>query len=304
MKPFSLGLLSVSSLMLMTASGSALAAFNSDLTVTGAVEFRTADQRPWSDGNVNQTGEIRKKVGGATTSSGFTTTPGAADGNNDNTTVPSSTTATNPLTGTLTDIGDGVGWGTTTVNASYQAGILSPNVTDGYDFIVDFLFNLENTSLTDTLTVTLKTNYRNVADADGGDAFAEGDLEVERSNVDLFTSNVMSDTLLGDSLNGVSQGTSGAEISDIGMFFYDVVLVPGETATVDGFHRWRGGVFDDPGSSVVDIGVDITVDSIACSGECIVAPVPVPGAVWLFGTGLSGLAFLGFRRRRTTRRAA
>ena len=286
--------------MLMTATGSALAAsFTSNLEVTGSVELSTSiGNSTFSDGNVSQTGEVRKKVGGATTSNGFSTTLGVADGTDDGTT----TSPAPSLTGTLTDIGDGIGWGTD-LDAGFATGF---NFNPGYDFIVDFLFNLKNTSLTDTLTVTMKANISNVADAGGADASADSKLDLERNGVNVpnGASEVLSDTAFGDALNGASTGTFGEEISDIRMLFFDVMLAPGGTATVGGNHEWEGGVFENPGNSNLDISLDITIENVACSGECIVAPVPVPGAVWLFGSGLSGLAFLGLRRRREQRRTA
>ena len=272
-----LRLFSVSSLVLLTATGGALAAsFSSDLEVTSSVGLSRTD----ATGAVSQTGEIRTTEGGTTTISAFTTTP----------------PATTPLTGTLTDTGDGIGWGT-----DLDAG----SAIAEYDFLVDFLVNLKNTSLTDTYTVTVKAKYSNVVDAGGADAFAESGLEVERNNVDVLTSDVTSDTHFGDQMNGTVLGTFGETISDIGMLSFDVILAPnGGMATVGGTHQWEGAVFADPGNSNVDIGVDITIDSVACSGPCVVTPVPLPGAALLFGSGLSGLAFLGLRRRRQQRRAA
>ena len=299
MKTKILGLFSASSLVLMMASGSAFAAFDSDLTVTGDVKLSTTiGQSPFSDGAVTQNGSIRTKAGGSTTSSAFTTSQGTADGTDDGTTSPAPS-----LSGTLTDIGDGIGW-STDLDADFETGF---NFSDGYDFVVDFLLNLANTSFTDTLTVTIKANYNNVVNADGVDAFADAKLDLELDDLDVLNgaSEVLSDTIIapGDVKNGVNLLTFGAEVSDVRMLSFDVILLPNSTAKIDGTHQWEGGVFE-AGLSDVDISVDITVDNVACSGECIVAPVPVPGAVWLFGTGLSGLAFLGFRRRRTTRRAA
>ena len=91
------------------------------------------------DPNQQLTFEITAGLEDGMTLVDSTTTPGTADGVDDgNTTFPS----TNPLSGTLTDTGDGVGY-TTDVDASFAAGSLSPLV-DGYDFAVDLGITLEN----------------------------------------------------------------------------------------------------------------------------------------------------------------
>jgi hypothetical protein len=281
---------------LLLATGNALAApiVFTDISITGSVELSTTiGVAPFSDGNVTQNGAIRTTVGGATTSNAFSTTPGTADGIDDAaTTLP----ASNPLTGNLTDTGDGIGY-TTNLDALFETGV---NFNEGYDFITDFAVNLANTSVGGIFTVTMQLDYSNVADVEN-DAFADSRLDLEVDTLNVFSSEVLSDSFFGDALNGTPTGTNGALISDSGSFFFDVILNPGDTALIGGLHQWEGGVFE-AGSSLVDIGVDLTIAGVTCAGDCNV--VPVPGAALLFASGLSGLALLRRRRPHKPRMAA
>jgi len=282
---------------LLLATGNALAApiVFTDIAITGSVELSTTiGVAPFSDGNVTQSGAISTTAGGVTTDNAFSTAPGTANGVDDaTTTLP----ASNPLTGNLTDTGDGVGY-STNLDALFETGF---NFNEGYDFITDFAVNLANTSVGGTFTVTMQLDYSNVADVDGNDAFADSRLDLEVDTLNVFSSEVLSDSFFGDALNTVATGTFGDLISDNGTFFFDVILNPGDTALIGGVHQWEGGVFE-AGFSNVDIGVDLTIAGVTCAGDCNV--VPVPGAALLFASGLSGLALIRRWRPRNSRVAA
>ncbi len=288
---------------LMIASGNAFAVLlDADLVASGSVELSTTiGQSTFSDGNVTQSGltnEIRIIQGGVTTSGAFSTTPGTADGADDGTTV---LPPTNPLSGALTDTGDGVGF-TTDLNAAFATGF---NFNEGFDFIIDASIDLTNSSAVNTYTVTIRVDFSNVVDADGDDAFAEVGMDVELDNVDQVLSDVTSDTLLGDSLNGVLTGTSGNMISDINIVDFVVNLAPLASRQVTNLHQWEGGVFDNPGGAFVDISTDITILDFTCTGPTGApcdngVPVPEPGTVALLGLGLTGLVFARRRRKQTS----
>lgn len=277
----------------LTTSHVLAAPISSDLAITGSVALSTTiGASPFSDGNVTQSGAIRTSVGGTTTSNGFSTTPGTADGVDDGTTT---LPASNPLSGNLTNTGDGIGWNTN-LDALFETGF---NFNPGYDFIVDLGFNLANNSLTDTFTITMQLDYSHAVDVDGIDAYADSKLDLEVDTVNVFINEVLSDSLLGDARNGVATGTSGDLISDSGIFSFDIILAPGAVALIGGTHQWEGGVFD-TGFSNADVNMDLFISDVACSGTCNV--VPVPGALLLFSSGLTGLAL--FQRRRRKQRLA
>ena len=270
------------------------------LTASGNVEFVIAPlvPRPFSDGNVTQAGEIRTTEGGVTTISGFTTAPGTADGVDDGTTVAP---GTNPLPGTLTDTGDGFGT-STDLDALFATGF---NFNEGYDFVVDITLDLANISAGDTYKATVNVDYSNVVDAGAVDSFAESKLDVELDNVDVLVSDVLSDGLFGDELNGTALGTNGATVSDIGVFSFDVTLAAGATGQVTAAWIWEGGVFAAADNSNTDFSIDITIADVMCqSGPGCVAPpqpLPVPSTFVLFGVGLLSLMVTATWGRRTHR---
>jgi hypothetical protein len=241
--------------------------FTADLSITGEVEFDTGFAL--ADGNVTQTGDFSTTEAGVSTSSTF-----------DGTTV----TGANPLLGILTDFGDGFG-----MSADVDAGFYSE-----FGIGIDIGIDVMNTSATDTWKVTFKvgsSDFNNEVDADGVDAFADSGFTVDVDSSEVFFTEVLSDTLFGDVLNGVDLGTFGELVSDSGEAFFDVQLAPGATALIEGAWTMEGGVFD-PGTATVDFSAFLSVDSVENLTQ-----VPEPGTLLLLATGLGGLAVI--RRRRT-----
>ncbi len=249
---------------LLTVSAAASAVtFDPDLVITGSVELSTSiGPSPFSDGDVTQAGSIRIIQGGGTTSSAFSTSPGPQppDNVNDGTTV---LPPTNPLSGALTDTGDGVGF-STNLDTLGLAGFNF--VGDGFNFVIDASLGLTNNSFVNTYDVTVRVDYSNVVDADGNDAFSEVEMDVELDTVNVLLSDVASDTFLGDSFGGTPTGTFGEVISDIGFFDFVVTLGPGASAQVTNVHQWEGSVFEVPGGAFADITNDITVLEFTCIG--------------------------------------
>jgi hypothetical protein len=301
--------------MLLLCQSAGAAVIDTDLVISGSVAFPDANpgfpNARVSDGNVTQAGDIHLTSGGVTTSGAFSTTPGVADGVDDGTTIGP---ATNPLVGGLTNTGDGIGYATN-LDALGVAGTLSGSF-DGYEAGVQFNINFTNTSATDTFTVTMRVAFDNSADADGGDSYAEIELDLGVSlnggpRSVVAQSDLLSDTLFGDVKNGTPLATNGGLLTDIDDFTFLLVLAPGDTALIDGLPRWKGGVFESTGASLIDSLVDVTVADVACTGptDCVdIQPpqppgppdptgLPIPGSLLLLIPGLIGLG-LGRRRLR------
>ncbi len=134
------------------------------------------------------------------------------------------------------------------------------------------------------------------ADSDGTDALSRGQITTsvlsQAGNFDLLDSQVVvSDTLFGDNKNFVDLDTFGAllqasnqvEISGFGSFFTDGSTVKKRLA------RKTASNISEAFESTGYVNSTIRF-------EFIPTVVPVPGAVWLFGSALGGLVWL--RRKR------
>lgn len=278
-------------LILATSGAGAAPVAFVDFFASGSVELTTTvGNAPFTDGDVTQDGQIRTTLGGVVSSNAFSSTPGTTDGVDDATTI---LPAQNPMTGALTDTGDGVGF-STNVDAGFPAGV--PISGRAYNFVSDVRVDLANNSTNGVFTVTMQVDFNETVDVEGADAFAELEFDLEVDNQDVFRTELLSDSFFGDEIDGVNQGTFGTQLARSGTFFFDVVLNPGDAALVQGFYSWDGAVYDGT-ASLADASIDLSIAGVTCVGECTLpSPVPLPGAVWLLASGLSGLALVGRRR--------
>ena len=235
-----------------------------DLALTGSITYDTGNS--FSDPGASHSGTTSLTLGGATSSTTF------ANG---------TPTGANPLQGTLTDTGDGFGVAGT-ASASWpgsQAEFLAG---------VDLLLNLTNSSAIHTYDVTIGITFDNRVDASGPDAYADSAFTIDQDTVEVFFTDITSDTVNGDELNGVDQGTSGAVMSDIGTDSLTVALGPGASVVIDGAWTLEGGVFASGSSCSGDFTGAVTIDGV----------VPEPGTAALLAIGCAGLARVARRRKK------
>ena len=211
--------------------------------------------------------------GGATTDSAFS---GAAP------------PATDPLTGTLTQLGDGFGVIDVDVDSLFDSE---------FEVGIDIDIGITNNSATDTYKVTFKVDFSNAVDASGADAFADSEFTVDDPGGEVFFTDLLSDTVFGDEIGGVATGNFGDPLSESNpAFLFDVIFAPGATGNIIGDYTLTGGAFETGSTAFADFSGFISVHDVMNQTS---VPVPEPATLILLGTGLTGLA--AFRRRRKAR---
>lgn len=216
--------------------------------------------------NAVQTGQLTHRSGGADATAGFTGNP-----------------AGGPLTGSITQTGDGIGVhfqvSGSSANGSSQAGYL----------FADYSFSLTNTSATETFTIAFSALYGrsgNTTLASGVDAFAESLFSVlDPSLSEVVFTDFFSDTVNIGNNKALASASNGFSIS----------LAPGQSGTVTAFQKMRGGAFDQ-GSFSADLSAFLRLDDIRSDQVPPPGQIPTPVSLPLVLTALGALVLS--RRRR------
>jgi hypothetical protein len=254
------------------------------ISITGSAELSPIPLTA-PTGNASQNGTLTRIMGGATTTTTF-----------NGTTV----TGTNPLTGTLTDTGDGFG---IALNASGSNTGATSSIGDLFG---DYSFVIANSSA-DTFTVNLKLDFNHQVNADGvngADVFAKSLIRLYdvTHNTELVFSGITSDTLNGDTKFVLPDNTTdsasgfGATLTDTGSLILSFILAPGATVNLgdSSFElNLRGGAFA-PGSFSAAVTTLLTVDSVV-KQQTPLPTVPEPEILFLLGFGLALFCFANRR---------
>lgn len=257
-------------------SGAWAGAFSMDIEITGSVMFDEGHAD--ASGDVTQGGDVKLKAGAALVEKEYS-----------GTTPPDP----NPLLGTLTHIGDGLG-----VDGDVDAAFQDPESEFGIG--IDMLFDIENSSPTDSYRITFRVDLReNTVDADGSDAYADSEFTVDDPDGEVFFSHLNSDTFYGDEVGGEPEGTFGARLTESGIFLFDLVIDPGMNLEVEGDWTLNGGAYESGSLATVDFDAFISVDNVENLSSPGPEPVPEPGTFLLLGSGLAGFAAVCRRRRKS-----
>lgn len=225
-----------------------------ELLIHGSVEFDTGSSS--LTGGTTHTATMDSVIGGA--AGPMTIVTGV---------IPA---GPNPVGGMFTHFGD-------SVSASLD---LSGGADDAGEMFFDYGIDIENTSGSSFFDVFFEIEIDNTVDADGADAFADSLIALyDELGIEIFFSDLTSDTLFGDEKNGAVLGTFGALITDIATFGFGFTLAPGDLFTFGSEVAAEGGEFDSIGAFSLLSDSSITL----VSAHVI---VPEPSGVILFLSSL------------------
>ncbi|WP_446811689.1 PEP-CTERM sorting domain-containing protein [Methylomonas sp. 2BW1-5-20] len=251
------------------------AAFDSNIVIRGSAEFDSFGS-PASPINATQTGSLTSIIAGSTST---TTLNG------------STVTGPDPLSGTLSQIGDGFG---ISLNASGTSGTEPSGISPLFG---DYTFSIENKSAMDSFIVSLQFQFSHQVEAtdtlpanDNGE-FAQSLIAFYKADgTELAFSKVISDTVFGnekripsDPNTNIGSG-KGGPLSDVGTLLLSFLLNPGDLISFGDSNpdlRISGGA--DSGRFSISASSLITVDSVTKQTN---NTVPEPETLWLLAIGL------------------
>ena len=182
------------------------------------------------------------------------------------------TSGADPLTGALTDTGDGIA-------ISGNAGPVSDFFGVGIDSLVTVTNNASG-----NISVVFGLDFSNMVDATGTDAFVESELTLAKRVTgeavfsEVFASHLVTDTLNGNEFNGVPVAGLGGPLSDSGNLLFSYLLAPSEILELE--FVWTlndaSGDYAGDGSVSADLAASLTVDAV----------VPLPGSLLFMVSGM------------------
>lgn len=260
------------------------AAFDSNIVIRGSAEFDSSGS-PADPVNATQAGSLTSIIAGSTSTT---------------TLVGSTVTGPDPLSGTLSQIGDGFG---INLSASGTGGTEPSGISPLFG---DLTFSIENKSAVDSFVVNLQFHYSHQVEAidtrelnDNGE-FAHSQIAFFKADgSELVFSKVVSDTLFGNEKfipsspnTDIGSGIGGA-LSDVGTLLLSFLLNPGDLINFGDSNpdlKIFGGA--DSGRFSINASSLITVDSVTKQTN---NTVPEPETLWLLAIGL--VSVISSRRR-------
>ncbi|NOQ63301.1 MAG: hypothetical protein GQ582_02165 [Methyloprofundus sp.] len=238
--------------------------FDSSISITGSTTFDD------SFGSGNTSGQMTNTESGVETSTIFS---GAIS------------TGSNPLNGTLFDIGDGFSFGG------------SGSATNGeFSIGIDNQFTITNNSTAD-FEVILGLNYSNSVNTTGADAFSDSEFSFSIGGAEVFFTDLVSDTVNGNSIGGTFNGDFGGSLLDASSTGeFTLLLSASDTISLSSFWTLEGGDFNG-GTAEFESLFSFNVLSVTDQSSPPIT-VPAPGILALMNIALFGFFFS--RQRKVT----
>jgi hypothetical protein len=181
----------------------------------------------------------------------------------------SNVTGDNPLSGSLTETGDGAGF-------SGSVDVQDEEYTTGFDSKFEFT----NNSLINSYELFFKLDYSNLVDSLGGEAFAYSYFQFFVNSSEMFYSDLFSDTANdGNLINGNETGVFGGELTDSATELFSIILTPAELLIIDTEWTLEGGDFD-AGNSKAEFSSFFSLESVVNLTNPTTS-VPEPNTVFL-----------------------
>lgn len=251
--------------------------FSSDLSISGTVNYDTDFAAAELSGGA-QSGTLRVTQGGVNSSSTFNNT---------------SVTGSNPLSATLSNIGDGLGF-------TGRASASGANGASTFGIGIDLGLNLTNNSATNGYVLTFNVDFNHSVNSAGADAYATSNFYVRNKvgSGDVFFTDLFTDTVNGNKVQGVATPEFGGMLTDSGLASFMLTLMPGQSIVFDPSLyelSWtlRGGAFTQDASASAFLDAFVSIASVDRLGGPNPNPVPAP-ATWLLV--LAGVAALRWNR--------
>jgi len=260
------------------------AAFDSNIVIRGSAEFDSLGS-PADPINAIQTGSLTSIIAGSTSTT---------------TLVGSTVTGPDPLSGTLSQIGDGFG---INLNASGTGGAEPSSISPLFG---DYTFSIENKSAVDSFVVNLQFQYSHQVEAtdtpplNNDGEFAQSIIGFYKADgKELAFSKIISDPVRGNEKfipsnpnTNIATGKGGL-VSDVGTLLLSFLLNPGDLISFGDSNPDLfifGGA--DSGRFSINASSLITVDSVTKQTN---NTVPEPETLWLLAIGL--ISVLTSKRR-------
>lgn len=195
-------------------------------------------------------------------------------------------TGANPQFGGLSEVGHGFGFG----------GSASASDNGTFGVFMDYGLSLINGSATDAFRITLGLRFDNQVTSSGDDAFAHSEFVLKNGGSELFFTDLWSDALFGNVVDGNPTPDFGGPLGDAGSRTFAFDLAAGESLNLDGFWDLRGGASAQGALASSFFDVFFTIEDVQLLGVPP-NPVPAPGSLPLLCLGLASLAAMMSRRR-------
>ncbi|KXI29607.1 hypothetical protein [Paraglaciecola hydrolytica] len=195
-------------------------------------------------------------------------------------------TGTNPLTNNLVNTDDGIGFTGSALTTDDTFNV-------GFDSTID----VANNSVSDIYDIVFKLVFSNMVSANGIDAYADSEFTLFANGAELFFTDLVSDTVNGNEIDGVADGNFGGSLFAADTLFFNFALNPTDLLTLDLSWTLEGGDFDG-GESAFDFSQFLSIESVTLRGGQVPPSVPAPGSLSLFVIALFGLVARNVRKNK------